>query len=143
MSRPGPDAPFTIRFGHPEFPWSVVVEDDGRTAYAYFLVEGRITGDVWLFNRIPAPAEPEWRQRGPMPFANPREYVTDLEAHPFVPGSDFGVVWLTERDRPAALVTTRGHAMAIVADGCKPGWSKSAAKDGPLALVLTDEPSMA
>lgn len=40
---------FVRRFAHGG--WTVVVEDDDRVAYAYLLHEGRIVGDVWLYNR--------------------------------------------------------------------------------------------
>ena len=55
---------------------SVVVEDDGRVCYAYFLsAAGEVLADVWLYNRCKTPAEPEWTDRERAPFANPSDFV--------------------------------------------------------------------
>ena len=50
-----------LQFRSPDPRYSVVIEDDGRVAYAYLLHDDEIVGDVWLYNHGPAPAEPEWR----------------------------------------------------------------------------------
>lgn len=50
--------------------------DDGGVAYAYLLNEiGAIVDDVWLYNRCASPSEPEWKEPGKMPFANPVDFV--------------------------------------------------------------------
>jgi hypothetical protein len=64
----------------PHTGWSVEVEDDGRVCYAYLLsVEGQIVGDVWLYNRCDAPAEPEWTDSEKAPFANPRGFSGPID----------------------------------------------------------------
>src|SRR5690242_4793645 len=118
---------------------SVVIEDDGRVGYAYFLdAEGKICGDVWLYNRCPAPLEPEWPDREKAPYANPESFV-DPMAMPSLPTSidDFSVEW---RDQATGIREARiyihGALAAKLVSGAKPGWSAFARKDGPLARVL-------
>jgi hypothetical protein len=126
----------------PNSRFNVVVEDDGRVAYAY-LREGRvIVADVWLYNSGPTPAHPEWRDRSKMPFANPRDYVAD-EDHPILRSpADVSAQWIVDGDRLRAIdIYLRGERYARLAPGAKPGWSKLAKRRGPLALPLTDAPT--
>ena len=41
--------------------FTLTVDDDGKVAYAYLKKEKKILGDVWLYNRCPAPDEKEWQ----------------------------------------------------------------------------------
>ena len=118
--------------------YSVVMEDDGRVAYAYLLdAEGKIVGDVWLFNRVDAPSEPEWTDPEMAPFANPADYVRDFDGYDALRCSDFDVVWgRMSEGAVKATICHRGTRLAVIGEGTKPGWSAMAAKDGPLAKVL-------
>ena len=39
-----------LRYDEPDGGRSVVLEDDGRVAYAYLLEKDTIVSDVWLYN---------------------------------------------------------------------------------------------
>ena len=121
---------------------SVVVEDDGRVCYAYFLsAAGEVLADVWLYNRCKAPAEPEWTDRERAPFANPSDFV--LGAPDFeLPetSTDIGFMWSrNERGEACATILSRGRVVGKLHAGSKPGWARAAAKDGPLAKVLLEQ----
>ena len=60
-----------VQARHPEAELAVVFEDDGRTAYGYLLRDSKIVADVWIYNRGPAPEQPEWTDRERAPFRNP------------------------------------------------------------------------
>jgi hypothetical protein len=54
----------------------VVLEDDGRVAYAYLKDHGAIVADVWLYNVAEAPDQNHWRDKSNLPFLNPGKYCT-------------------------------------------------------------------
>ena len=117
---------------------AVVVEDDDRVAYAYLLVDGRIVADVWLYNRVPAPAEPGWRHGAEAPFLNPVDFAGSDPPARVREASDLGVIWSAPEDqRLRVTVTARGEPLAILERGARPGWCRNARRDGPLAKVLT------
>jgi hypothetical protein len=129
---------FAIQFVSPFDESAVVIEDDGRVAYAYiFGRDGAICGDVWLYNRYPAPAEPEWHDPANMPFANSASFVNESSGF-LLPDSarDFSVTWAEAGGALVARVFLRGGYFARLEAGAKPGWSALAARDGPLAQVL-------
>jgi hypothetical protein len=129
----------TIFINDPETGYSVVLDDDGRVVYAYLRdADNKIVGDVWLFNRIKAPSIPEWTSPERAPFANPADYVKHIDDLHVGDLSDFGVKWGRSRDGSVqATIIHQGTRFAVLAEGSKPGWSILAAKDGPLARVLT------
>ena len=116
---------------------SAVFEDDGKVAYAYLLYEGSIVSEVWLYNRISTPEQPEWRDRSRVPFANSLGFAT---SDPFPPVStEEEVVFEWSRDAAGYIllkVFIRGTYHAALTPGRKPGWCRLAVKDGPLASVL-------
>ena len=69
---------------------------------------GEIVGDVWLFNRCQAPAEPQWRERSLIPLALSRGYL-----------AEGGVI----------LASVHG----VLGVGDKPGYAWLVAKSSPLA----------
>src|SRR4051794_28495264 len=72
-----PTSEVLLRFEDPTGQFAVVLQDDGRTGYAYFLRNERITGDVWLYNVGPPPAKDAWKDPSAMPFQNPASYCRD------------------------------------------------------------------
>lgn len=131
---------FCAKFVSPLDQKAVLIEDDGRVAYAYMLdCDGRICSDVWLYNRCQTPAEPEWHDQTRMPFANPAPFVTDRLSFS-LPDSpeDITVEWGNSDSPDDAKVFVSRKYLARLRIGMKPGWSALAAKDGPLALVLKD-----
>lgn len=127
---------FTYKISSKDGKTALVIEDDGRVAYAYLVdAGGQICADVWLYNRCPTPTEPEWFDREKAPFANPVPFAARDLLDFTLPSSiaDLSVTW--ERDGRAKIFIHRKLA-AILVDGAKPGWSVLANKDGPLAKVL-------
>jgi hypothetical protein len=117
--------------------YSVVFEDDGRVAYAYLLHADKIVADVWLYNCAAAPEQPEWGDRSKAPFANPKAFASSEAFGPVNNEADIEFE-LTHGMAGQILlrVLIRGEYHAALVPGRKPGWSKLAVQDGPLASVL-------
>ncbi|MES2275101.1 MAG: hypothetical protein V4592_03700 [Bacteroidota bacterium] len=117
--------------------YSVVIEDDGRVAYAYLYWGEDIIGDVWLYNQMPAPETTFWVEEE-MPFLNPTEYLKkDILVPPIKTESEIRCEW-TESLNDSSIevgISIRGKFIASITSGSKPGWSVLVVKDGPLALV--------
>lgn len=117
--------------------YSVLIEDDGRVAYAYLLEYGDVIGDVWLYNQDDAPSDSNWVNQQ-TPYLNPAEYL--LPSAPISPikkESEVRCEW-TESPNDSlieAAIWIRDKFIAQVVSGSKPGWSTLVLKDGPLALV--------
>jgi hypothetical protein len=121
-------------------PWSIVVEDDDRTCYAYLLRSGEVVGDVWLCNRVP-PADPEWQRpdgKDQMPFLNPLPYVDGDAAGVYALDPDeLTVDWtVADDDRAVAALLERDRPFAVLSSADKPGRCRLAVRPGPLALPL-------
>ena len=113
------------------------IEDDDRVGYAYVMdAEGNIRGDVWLYNRGPAPQDFERIDITSAP-RNPASYV-DSAARFTPPNSmdEFSVDWMEQGGTLFARVFIRDKLAAILASGTKPGWSALAKTDGPVANAL-------
>jgi hypothetical protein len=133
---------FLVQFKDDQTGCTVVIDDDGRVAYAYFLAsDGAVIADVWLYNRCPEPDVPEWHQSPAGPFANPKDFVrSDLSF--ILPDTDenFAVSWkLQDPDDPKVIVCLRDELWAIMAPGSKPGFCRLAKTDGPVAKVLPQQ----
>lgn len=117
--------------------YSVLIEDDGRVAYAYLLEFGDVIGDVWLYNQEEAPADSNWAMQ-PSPYLNPIEFLTnDARISPIKNEKELRCEWtLSANDSSVEVgIYIRDKFIASVSSGSKPGWSVLVAKDGPLALV--------
>ena len=117
--------------------YSVIVEDDGRVAYAYILDGPDIVGHVWLYNQQEPPETSYW-QEGEMPFLNPKEYLSkDASIKPIRKHSEIRTEWTESKEDGSieAGIYIRDKFIASVEIGSKPGWSTLVIKDGPLALV--------
>jgi hypothetical protein len=122
--------------------FKLTFDDEGKVAYAYLKTGNSIVGDVWVYNRCPTPDLPEWKDRRNLPFANCKEFVSD-EGHfktPIVP-DDISVEWQYTGEQPKALVYLSGALVAVLGFNDKPGYSRFALKDGPLAKVLIAQPT--
>lgn len=118
--------------------YSAVFEDDGRVAYAYLLKGGDIIADVWLYNHGEPPDEPEWEDPTRMPFANPNGFASPKPFNPITDASDISFKW-NAGNPPTVKIFIRGEPFAKLIPGSKPGWSKLAIRDGPLALTLSED----
>jgi hypothetical protein len=117
-------------------PWSVVVEDDGRVAYAYLLRDGKITTDVWLYNRVSAPDGFDPAERGKPP-RNPAKYCIVPAPEPIHDEREVEVAWDARGgELKSVIILVRGAPAARLAPNVRPGWSAGAARDGPAAKVL-------
>lgn len=115
--------------------YSAIFEDDGRVAYAYLQDGHGIVADVWLYNHGIAPSEPEWRDPSKMPFANPQGFASEDLIKPVNNKTDVQFQWAHDQDESSVAVNIliRGEVFGRLVAGSKPGWSKMAIKDGPLA----------
>jgi len=120
--------------------YSAVFDDDGKTAYAYLSDGKRIVADVWLYNRGESPDDPEWDDPGKMPFANPKGYANGELFPPVADPSQLRFEWALGAVGPTLRIFIRGEAFGVLTPGSKPGWSKLALANGPLALKLEEAP---
>lgn len=117
--------------------YSVLIEDNGRVAYAYLLEYGDVVGDVWLYNQEPAPADTNWANQQ-TPYLNPAEYLLpEAGLKPIKSESEIRCEW-TESLSDSTIevgIWLRDQFIAQIETGSKPGWSVLVVKDGPLAQV--------
>ena len=131
--------PWTVEYKNRELGCSVVIDDDGKTIYAYLRDHERIVGDVWLSNCGPAPEKPEWRDKSKLPFCNPATFC--VEDRRTVPEEyeELEVRWTSDGDRCRyAEIYHSEQRIALIAPGTKPGWSRNAAKDNSIAKRLEE-----
>jgi hypothetical protein len=123
-----------LKFRDSESGWVVVLEDDGRVAYAYLRNASEQTvADVWLYNRQGTPELPEWGDRALLPFRNPLGYAQEWSPPTSLAEADARVVWAkTEKEEPRAAVHLWGEQFAILEPAARPGWSRLALEPGPL-----------
>lgn len=123
-----------LRFEHPDTGCALVVDAAGPAAWAYLLEpEGDIVGDVWLYNRGPAPLAADWSDPSKAPFPNPASHCRPLAQPPAEDAADFSVAWTVEGELLLADVWLRGVALARLSPGSQPGWNVLATADGPCA----------
>lgn len=126
-----------LEYTHAETGCSLIIDDDGRVAYAYLREpEGEIIGDVWLYNRVPTPAVADWSNPLDAPFPNAATHAKALDQA--LPGSedDLSVEWTVDGELLLADVYLRGVLLARLSPGAAPGWNVLATQRGPCALPL-------
>jgi hypothetical protein len=125
-----------LEFVHDD--WKVTVEDDGDVAYAYLLQGEEIVGDVWLYNQGETPEVADWRKRAATPpFRNAQRYVAPdhAAAHP-ISLNELEVRWEGTGETVKAEILLRGHALAALVPGARPGFSAWVVRDSPAARKL-------
>ncbi len=132
--RAATDDDFLVVFDSPAGGYSVTVEADARVAYAYLLENGKIIGDVWLYNVAPTPSSTNWKDRDQMPFLNPAPFAGAQDAYDIRNGLECR--WTGRK----VEILCGGELVAVLVPGAKPGWSKQAQEDGPLAKTLSSAP---
>jgi hypothetical protein len=121
-----------LEFRHAETGCSVVIDDDGRVAWAYLRgPEEDIIGDVWLFNRVSVAQAPDWADPSQAPFLNPPSLARPLERLPTP--SELTVRWALDGPLLLADVLVRGELLARLTPGSAPGWNVLATVSGPCA----------
>ena len=134
---------FLFQFDCPDNNYKVIIDDDGRTAYAYIQKNDDeiYCGDVWLYNRCETPAEPQWTGPEVMPCPNSAEYV-NAASYSILPVKEDDIDIDYELDEDGNLVRVyiyiKGELIASIADGDKPGYSNLVMKSGPIAKNLRD-----
>lgn len=126
-----------IKFENEDRCCSLFFEDNGRVAYAYLIKDDEVIADVWLYNYGRPPTVPEWHDRNKMPFKNPLPYVEEAIFPPVKKEADIAVQWIeSSQGTKIAQVIIRNEVHAYLRPGAKPGWSKLAVKDSPLAKTI-------
>jgi hypothetical protein len=111
---------------------SVLIEDDGRVAYAYLRRDGAIVADVWLYNVAATPEDTTWTDNTQMPFLNPTRYCTQETFRRIEADSEVSCTLVSEH----VEVRVQGQLIARLRPGVKPGWSRLARISDPLAQPL-------
>ena len=126
---------FEFFFESPRPADTVVVHNDDRTVWAYPRTSDGIVGDVWLFSLEAAPDEiaPE---RGRPPLNAARH--CSPEAPPVIERpDDLELRWVYEEERLVSVeIVVDDRALARLAPGAQPGWSRFAAVDGACARAM-------
>ncbi|PZR07185.1 MAG: hypothetical protein DI536_28415 [Archangium gephyra] len=118
----------------------VVINDDGRVAYAYLHEpEGEIIGDVWLYNRVPTPDVADWSNPLDAPFPNPASHARALDQALPEREDDLSVEWTVDGELLMADVHLRGVFLARLTPGSAPGWNVFATRRGPCALPYDED----
>ena len=121
-----------LRFDEPTTTRAVVLEDDGRVAYAYLLDHEEVVGDVWLYNVAEPPDLVDWNDASQMPFLNPKSFCKAESGFRLTQQSAVECAWFPK----GVMVSINGVLIARLEVGAKPGWSRLATRSGPLAKPL-------
>jgi hypothetical protein len=122
----------TIRFVDAKTQRALVLEDDGRVAYAYLLVGEEIVADVWLYNVAATPRRPDWRCDS-LPFLNPARHCRADETLPRIASAaNLSCTWSPD----GVELFIDGVLAARLSTGSTPGESRLARDRGPLARPL-------
>jgi hypothetical protein len=128
-----------LSFQHAETGCSLVIDDDGRVAYAYLRgPDDEIIGDVWLYNRTPCLEAPDWTDVTQAPFLNPASMARPLEGPPTTT-AELSVEWTLDGILLLADIHLRGELLARVSPGSAPGWNVLALEAGPCAVPFPPE----
>lgn len=129
--------PMLLEYRNDEVRAKVVFDDDGKTGYAYLIIDDEIVGDVWLYNVGPPPENPEWPDRDKMPFANPAGFASEERFEPINDPAEIALDWVVGSDGLRQVsVTLKGTVHALLRPGAKPGWCRLAANASPIAKPL-------
>ena len=97
-----------------------------------------IIADVWVYNRSPAPDQPDW-ENGPegAPFLNPRAFVrADVSFELPASAKDVSFQWRDCGSSRVVAIFLRGRLAAEVGPELCPGRAVLAKRAGPLAQPL-------
>lgn len=116
--------------------YSLIIEDDGRVAYAYLLLNEEIIGDLWLYNQEETPTVSDWSNPDNMPFLNSQQFIL-RNIEPILNEDNLDLAWKeTKENEFEVLIHIHGELIGRIELGATPGWSAVVAKDGPLAKKM-------
>jgi hypothetical protein len=131
-----------LEYRHDALGAKLIFDDDDKTAYAYLKLGDDIVGDVWLYNVVSAPRNPEWQEpdgRDKMPFANPAGFALEEAFRPITDSGEIVLDWeVGSGGLKQVWIFLRGKKHAVIRPGGKPGSCRLAAKPGPLANPLIE-----
>jgi hypothetical protein len=132
------DAPF-LNEKHPVSGRHAILEDDGKTGWLY-LTEAKSlkpVGDVWVYNRVPAPAPEQIKQfRGGPP---PAPIGHALPSGQCMNPNDLKWSFLWSPDGESVAVIQNSTPTAFVIGGKKRGHSLHLQKTGPWGEKWSEE----
>lgn len=122
----------------PEF--SLVLEDDGKVAYAYLLKNKKIIADVWLYNQGD-PKKEDYSNPQNLPFLNPSRFINDtpLSSLNNAMEEDINVSWELRKNGLTVKVEIFKTLTIVLKEGVEVGWSNMVNKDGPFAKKLRQD----
>jgi hypothetical protein len=130
-----------LEFRHVDTGCSVVIDDDGRVAWAYLKSpDEQILADVWLYNVAPTPEVSDWADPAQAPFLNPSALADPLPQPLPESPDDLTVQWVVDGQLLLADVLLRGVLVARLSPGATPGWNVLATIAGPCALPMPEAP---
>ena len=121
--------------------YSVVLEDDDRVAWAYIRDREAggnrplIVADVWLYN-VAAPPDSWVRPTPGEAPLNPSPYVSQERAMRLEEAREIIARWNTSDGARIVDVLVDGVLYGRLSPGSKPGWSRFAAAESPVARPL-------
>jgi hypothetical protein len=121
-----------LRRNEPNGTRAVVLEDDGRTAYAYLLDDERTVSDVWLYNVGEDPEAVDFGNSTALPFQNPKANCAAEKLPRLTEPSRLVCRW-----RPTGVELEVDEVLwARLEPGARPGWSRGAGVANALARPL-------
>lgn len=113
----------------------VVVEESSKVCYAYLCRKHQIVGDVWLYNKHGVSLMGIFESmRSGLPPAN-RSGLGQQEVPPLTKEDRLEARHIDVAKREVGL-WVNDELWAILWEGSKPGRSRHALRDGPVALTL-------
>lgn len=116
----------------------VCVDFNGKVAYACLCKDRLVLSEVWLYNAVSAPEQPDWLSQ-PLPtppYLNSREFISEESF--VVPRSKeaFDVRWFRLNGEVQVLIYINDDLHATMLAGERTGCCRLAKKNGPLANHL-------
>lgn len=124
------DCPYDERY-------AMFIEDDGRVAYAYLYLDGKIISDIWLYNQSETPEIFPWTSKKNMPFLNPKQFIIiEKMISPIKSEREISLQWIYENDLDGVNILINNELIAVLKPYYCPGFSTLVCQDGPLAKKL-------
>ena len=117
--------------------FSLIIEDNGKVAYAYLLKKRNIISDVWLYNQQTTPSTVDWTNKKDLPFLNPKNYILNNRVFsPIKNQIEVKIKWDLLDEAKRVRIYIRNELIAVLGPNLFPGYSSLVCKDGPLAKKI-------